>query len=93
MHLSLFQSQYKGNDVDEEKSPTAIQRQAMTRFRRTGSAKFPKLEDCAHFHYDFVSIGNMQVVSQAARCVVYWKTYVSLLSQESLVVSAIGDVL
>ena len=23
--------------------------------------KFPKLEECAHFHYDFVEIGPLQV--------------------------------
>ncbi|KAK3583082.1 hypothetical protein CHS0354_004028 [Potamilus streckersoni] len=26
-----------------------------------GSIRFPKLEDCAHFHYDFVELGSLQV--------------------------------
>lgn len=62
--LWLLQSQHKGDVADEQKSPSAIHRQAITRFHRCGSAKFPKLEDCAHFHYDFVSIGSIQVTLQ-----------------------------
>lgn len=26
-----------------------------------GSSRFPKLEECAHFHYDFVEFGPVQV--------------------------------
>ena len=59
--MSLMQLQQKDDAVAAQKSPTVIHRQLITRFHRSGSAKFPKLEDCAHFHYDYVSIGNIQV--------------------------------
>ena len=26
-----------------------------------GNVKFPKLEECAHFHYDFVEMGKIEV--------------------------------
>ena len=26
-----------------------------------GATRFPKLEECAHFHYDFVELGQLQV--------------------------------
>jgi len=77
--LWLFYSQQKG-DVDEQKSPAAIPRQVMTRFHRSGSVKFPKLEDCAHFHYDFVSIGNMQVTTAASRSCL-WLLFVQFISR------------
>ena len=31
------------------------------------SSRFPKLEDCAHFHYDFVDFGFLQVCFQFNR--------------------------
>ena len=31
------------------------------RSSQDGSSRFPKLEDCAHFHYDFVDFGPLQV--------------------------------
>ena len=31
------------------------------------SAKFPKLEECAHFHYDFVELGPIKVDMEEAQ--------------------------
>jgi len=68
--LWLLQSQQKDDVVNEQKSAAVIHRRVITRFHRCGSAKFPKLEDCAHFHYDFVSIGRIQVTLQPDKFVI-----------------------
>ena len=39
---------------------TNIKIKKMTRIYE-GSTKFPKLEECAHFHYDFVELRPIQV--------------------------------
>jgi len=67
-----MQSQCKDDIIAAQKSPTVIHRQLITRFHRTGSAKFPKLEDCAHFHYDFVNIGSIQVTLHSRKAYGYY---------------------
>ena len=41
-------------------SPAPVTMKQVRRLHDTGS-KFPKLEECAHFHYDFVELKTMKV--------------------------------
>ncbi|XP_019630788.1 PREDICTED: rho GTPase-activating protein 32-like isoform X3 [Branchiostoma belcheri] len=40
--------------------PTSIKVKTIKRIHE-GSIRFPKIEDCAHFHYEYVDIGQLQV--------------------------------
>ncbi|CAH1263944.1 ARHGAP32 [Branchiostoma lanceolatum] len=40
--------------------PTSIKVRTIKRIHE-GSIRFPKIEDCAHFHYEYVDIGQLQV--------------------------------
>ncbi|KAL8594254.1 hypothetical protein ACOMHN_044198 [Nucella lapillus] len=61
--------QQGGSAVRHDSSPSAPETQRETAPAKQttlgagdgGGTRFPKLEDCAHFHYDFVDFGKLQV--------------------------------
>ncbi|XP_072049400.1 uncharacterized protein [Amphiura filiformis] len=54
------------NNANGGGEATNLKRQASLRIKKMssyhdGSSRFPKLNDCAHFHYDNVELGNVQL--------------------------------
>ena len=50
------------DSLDNSTAGVSIRMKKMTRIY-DGTTKFPKLEECAHFHYDFVELGPLQVTT------------------------------
>ena len=53
----------KSFNLDNSSSSSGIKIQHVTELNNVPEEKsrFPKLEECAHFHYDHVEIGSLQV--------------------------------
>ena len=66
-NTSIDESQSETSNITHRKSSSSVSMSSrsvmmkkITNLDECGT-KFPKLEECAHFHYDFVELGSIQV--------------------------------
>ena len=62
--IVCFQISNGSSDMDQKSNISGIKIQHLTSSAGLGHSRFPKLEECAHFHYEHVELNSLQVSAQ-----------------------------